>query len=110
MSGRDWSVPVEVDDLTVAFPANVVGTLLPPWDDIPEEFKRHSHPRAKQASMLFFEGGRVEWREGVDKSAARRQVQACLGSFEPKHEHKEAGVAWLLDMWALPTSARESES
>jgi len=33
-----WSIPKDVDDASVAFPANVIGKILPPMEDIPEEF------------------------------------------------------------------------
>ena len=38
-------------------------------------------------------------KEGVDTKKALRHVKAVLGSWEPKHEHKEAGVAFLLNEW-----------
>ena len=34
----DWSKPVPVDDVTLAFPAPVIGKLLPPVEDIPKKF------------------------------------------------------------------------
>jgi hypothetical protein len=38
-------------------------------------------------------------REGVDAKAAWRHCAALLRSFEPKHEHKEAGVAYLMSQY-----------
>ena len=78
---------------------------LPPYDDIPEEFKRRSHPCAEFVSRWFFRGltdsdlARLTPRDGVDRDKAMRAIGAALRSFEPKHEHKEAGCAYLLDQW-----------
>jgi hypothetical protein len=91
----------EVDDATVAFPAQVIGELLPPMADIPEEFP----------SRAEFEGVACRWfflglkkpvfypKEGVDPKKAFRVLQACIGSYEPKHEHKITGVAYLMSEW-----------
>jgi hypothetical protein len=62
------------------------------------------------ASQLFFHGGRLP-DHGIDlrsdlsqekRDNAFRALQACLGSFAPKHEHKIAGVAYLLSEWCEP--------
>jgi hypothetical protein len=38
-------------------------------------------------------------KEGIDPDAAWRHVSTIIGSWEPKHEHKEAAAAWLLARW-----------
>jgi hypothetical protein len=38
-------------------------------------------------------------REGVDPEKAFRAIKATLGSFAPKHQHKEAAVAYMLSCW-----------
>lgn len=38
-------------------------------------------------------------KEGVDPDKAMRHLAACMRSFEPKHEHKMAGVACLMATW-----------
>lgn len=91
----------ELSDLDVNFPAK---PPLPEWKDIPEEFKRYSNPFAQIASELFFKGGKLADygltpKEGVDIGKATRAIRSCLGSFDPKHEHKEAGVAYMLSEW-----------
>jgi hypothetical protein len=35
----------------------------------------------------------------VDTTKALRAVAACIGDWGPSHEHKEAGVAYLLSEW-----------
>lgn len=101
-------LPIKVvDDVTLAFPANVVRSgLLPAMEIIPEEFKRNRpNEWATLFSQLFYTGGvagkdlYLYPKAGVDHRAAWRQVRACMGSYEPKHEHKEAGVAFMLSEW-----------
>lgn len=91
-------LPKEVDQATLAFPANVIGTLLPKWEEIPKEFK-DGNKWTQLAQHIFFYGGKgIEFlvKDGVDQAKANRHIMACLRSFEPKHEHKEAGVGYLL--------------
>jgi hypothetical protein len=92
----------EVTDVDMAFPAH---PPLPAWDDIPEEFKHlNGTPFNRIVSKLFFQGGRLSDfgltpKEGVDQIKTMRAIKACLGSFEPKQEHKEAGVAFMFSEW-----------
>ena len=95
-----WDQPHDVDDITAAFPASVVGTLLPPMSEIPEDFRKHRNGWCTIAMKLFFSGGKLpQVKEGIDAGKAKRHLMAVLGSFEPKHEHKEAGAGWLMSMW-----------
>lgn len=94
-------VPKGLNALDVAFG---VKPPLPTWDEIPDEFKRSSNKYARVASSLFFNGGRLadfglEVKDGLDDGDVMRAIRTCLGSFEPKHEHKEAGVAFMLSQW-----------
>lgn len=92
----------ELDGADVAF-GNI--KHLPPYDVIPDEFKRLHHPYVEFVSGWFFSGmkqedlARLVPRDGVDKNKALRAIKAALASFEPAHEHKEAGCAYLLDQW-----------
>ena len=77
---------------------------LPRWDSIPEEFQDNRHPLCKVMQSLFFEGGRMSDhgyfpKEGVDAGKATAALGAILSSFEPKHEHKIAGAAYLASQW-----------
>ena len=97
-----WARPQEIDDATMVFPASVCGTLLPPMDEIPETFqRRREEPWSKLVSKWFFEGldGRFVPKDGIEEQIAVRHLNACIRSWEPKHEHKEAGVAWLMSKW-----------
>lgn len=92
----------ELNDAEVAF-GRVEG-VLPDWDDIPKEFWKMHNPYCRVVSSLFFNGGSLQdfglaFKPGVDERRAMRAIKACLGSWAPKHEHKEAGVAYLLSLW-----------
>lgn len=94
----------EVDDIDIAF-----GGYDQEWFDkvlaeVPEEFKRHGGTEWNEiVSYWFFNGlnDRVQFKakKGVDAQKAFRAVSAVLGSFRPKHEHKEAVCAYLLSQW-----------
>lgn len=105
----DWSKPVPVDDVTLAFPAPVIGKLLPPVEDIPKEFFEQNK-WTRLVDMMFAgtvpttaryaERPEINYTPDLYKTASR-QWTACLRSFEPKHEHKIAGVAYLLSLFLL---------
>jgi hypothetical protein len=102
--------PKELSDVFVAFPADLDREgLLPSWDDIPKSLKEAGNPWNQMAEKLFHEGGKVSFKEGIDKRTAVRHLGACLKSFQPKHEHKIAGVAMLLSEWAEPTEDSTEE-
>lgn len=78
---------------------------LPPYNSIPDRFRGRSDPYAEFVSSWFFNGRtqgdmqRLKEREGVDRGKALVSIKAILASFQPKHEHKEAGCAYLLHEW-----------
>ncbi len=100
-----WDQPQDVDDVTMAFPAMVIGTLMPEYDSIPEEFKKQYGPWQEVIAAMFYEGGRwPEVKEGLDAVKVQRHLGCCLGSYQPKHEHKLAACSWLASLWfASPT-------
>jgi hypothetical protein len=78
--------------------------LLPPMCDIPEEFDLPGNTKwNKIISMWFFQGLPPETKfipkDGIDSNDALRHIAAILRSFEPKHEHKESGCAYLMSLW-----------
>lgn len=84
-----------------------VDAVFSTFDTIPElldEAKRRGFysgygPYNKLASTLFYEGGRVKFKEGIPedfRKAAWAYVRAFMGSFAPKHEHKSAICALIL--------------
>ncbi len=95
--------PANFSALDLAFPTSIKG-YIPEWGDIPQEFRAWP-PRNKWGRLVsdwFYSGvklGKLTPKEGIDAQAAMRHVQYCMKSFEPKHEHKEAGCAYLLSLW-----------
>ena len=93
--------PQEIDDLTLAFPTDVL-SLMPDKADIPEDITRRRSKWCQVASDWFFRGLKnAKWtpKEGIDPNKALRHIGTILGSWEPKHEDKEAAVAYLLSEW-----------
>ena len=86
-------------NLDAAFGAEL--SDYPPYDMIPEEL-RGGHTKFNAAvSTLFFKGGSLtdvglKLKDGVDRSDFFGALQSMLGSFAPKHEHKDAACAWLM--------------
>ena len=97
----DFSKPFQLDALRVAFPASVKD-LMPAYEDIPAEFKRFPGTVwNKWQAEWFYKGlnGFPKAKPGIDQDAALRHLEAIQGSWEPKHEHKEAAVAYLASLW-----------
>jgi len=96
-------IPVpELSDIDIAF-VNI--KHMPKYSDVPEDFKSRRNPYVEFVGQWFYLGrtqedmDRLVPKDGIDKSKALAAVKAILGSFEPKHEHKEAGCAYLLSQW-----------
>lgn len=90
----------QITDVDLAF-----GTtkLLPPVESIPEEFWRGNQYTHLLSSLFFgydLPNGEIEFRNGFDgpetPALLNRALSAHLQSFSPKHEHKIAGLAFLL--------------
>lgn len=94
-------VPV-ISKVDEAFPAHAL-EWMPAWEDIPEEFKQRNSEWVEISRSWFMNGlpENVEFypREGVDAERAYRVLAATQRSFAPKHQHKEAAVAYLLSCW-----------
>ena len=93
--------PQPVTDRQMSFGSDVRG-LLPARADIPEEFERYSNPYVKFVSDWFYGGAdatRLTEKPGIDRRMALRHLKTVIGSFEPEHNHKIAGVAYLLSLW-----------
>lgn len=104
-STDQWARPTEIDDISVAFPANV-GHLMPDIQTA-EDALRALPDRGKKwiefQSRWFFSGlprgTSVTPKDGIDLTLAMRHLGAIQRSFEPQHEHKEAAVAYLASRW-----------
>lgn len=75
--------------------------ILPPYSEIPDEFKRGSNPWAEWQGEWFYSGLKKlpTPKAGIDLDLAMKNLACVQGSFEPKHEHKQAGVAYLASLW-----------
>lgn len=89
-----------ISDLDMGF-----GTVkgLPDYTQIPAEFKRMGGTKWNDLFADWFYSGlksiKLTMNEGVDRTDAMRHIRALMASFEPKHEHKEAGVAYLMSKY-----------
>jgi hypothetical protein len=94
--------PKVLSDVEVMFPASI-SDLMPPMKSIPEEFLRRSTNKWSQLFNDWFYRGirnlKLTPKENIEINVALRHIKAIMGSFEPKHEHKEAAVAFLMSEW-----------
>ena len=99
----DATFPVmEVSDLDMVFGGDDILKMMPTYADIPDEFKRGNTTWNRLVSEWFFFGIKalnVTPKPWIDKTNALRHIRAIIGSFEPKHEHKEAACAYLMSQW-----------
>lgn len=96
-----YAKPHVVDDVLLAFPA-VLGDLLPPLEEIPDDYPNRREWLDFQ--HRWFVGtlpmdAEMQPAEGIDAEVAGRHLATIQGSFAPKHEHKMAAVAWLASRW-----------
>lgn len=97
-------MPVDIDDATMVFGAPLeMDLLLPPYEKIPEEFKSQPNKWVKLFEQWFSnglpKGTQFIQKPGIDQVKALRHVKTIMASYAPKHEHKTAGVAYLLSCW-----------
>lgn len=93
--------PVKVTDVDVVFGGNL-SKLLPSMKDIPEEFKEGNTKWNKVIEDWFFNGlNDCKWKpkKGINTKDAVRHIAAILISYDPRHEHKMAGCAYLLSQF-----------
>lgn len=101
-TAREWRTAPPVTDLEVAFPTTLDG-IAPPESDWPADVKNGTSPLLGMASTLFAQGGAVlkgaSLRDGIELVNVIRALQATLGSWHYKHEHKLSQVATMLGAW-----------
>ena len=107
-----WSKPQAAEDLSLAF-GGEMAKLLPGRSLIPDDFWHGRTPWNKFVDRWFFSGipngAAFRCKGGVDGNTAIRHLRAIMSSFEPKHEHKTGGVAWLMSLW-FDDVVRENKS
>lgn len=94
-----WNKPKEVSQVEMAFPANV-RHLMPTYEELQKvKVDKKWHDLFNQWFFRGLKSLEIEPKEGIDKQMALRHIKAVMGSFEPKHEHKQAGVAFLMSQF-----------
>jgi len=91
--------------IDIAFPTGVL-ECMPELSSIGAYDKKRDYERV--ISDWFYVGLKsldVVPREGVNQGAAIAHIKWVMGSFEPKHEHKIAACAWLLNEWFSEVTA-----
>lgn len=96
--GPDGKYPINetLTRLDVAFPATV-RHLMPDPTTLPSNGRFDG-----LVATWFFrglQGAEFIAKPGIDAGKALAHLRCILGSFEPKHEHKEAAISFLLDQW-----------
>jgi hypothetical protein len=98
----NWSKPIPVTKPETVFGGDIE-KLMPAMADIPDEFYRSSNEWVKIQSHWFYKGlpgtTVVKPKEGINTKEAFDHLSAIQSSFEPKHEHKMAGIAYLMSLW-----------
>ena len=90
----------EVTMLDVAFGSNALD-LMPAMKDIPKDYP-NQQKWIDIMNRWFFEGLKGATfvpKPGGDQKKALATIAAVLRSFAPRHEHKEAAVAYMLSEW-----------
>lgn len=70
----------------------------------------NSKPGNKMFTTLFYEGGKIIYRKDVSEEHIKNvyaYLRSFMGSFAPKHEHKHAVCAMLLDEIATGVEATD---
>lgn len=96
-----WAVPCDVKDLDIVF-GLVELSKFPTREEIPDEFWRGYGVWNKVFNQWFFKGiDPIIFvpKPGIDKKKALQHLAGMMGSFAPKHEHKEAAVSYLMSRW-----------
>lgn len=84
---------------------------MPEYKLIPAEFMRDSNPWVEWQRAWFFEGllDIPVPKDGVDGDAAMRHLCYIQRSWDTKHEHKTAAVAYLASLWFVKPSTTNTK-
>lgn len=99
-----FAKPIAVGRVELAFGGDMA-ILLPPYEEVPDEFKDWNSPNKwnKIQSHWFYkglpDGTAFQAKDGIDLKDAINHLKAIQVSWAPKHEHKEAGVSYLMSLW-----------
>ena len=94
--------PEQINSITDVELAFGTTKLLPSWGDIPEKFKRGNLYTEVAEAIFFgseFPDCTIEFdEEFISSDTLNKLIRAHLQSREPKHEHKIAGVGYLMSL------------
>ena len=92
--------PIPVTAADMAF-GGKCAEILPPMAEIPTEFLGHSGAWLDWQNEWFCVGLKryPVAKAGIDLKLAMNNLKCVQGSYWPKHEHKQAGVAYLASLW-----------
>lgn len=100
--------PVDVDDVLMAFPAAVEFLMPDPEEILP---RNQLPPKWSEFFVDWFRYGikdiEFHCEEGIDGEKAFRHLQCIIGSYQPKHQHKEQAVVFLASIWFTDNSKWE---
>ncbi len=94
----------ELSATEVALPLEI-SHLLPPYEQIPDDFKRGATWANRVFTKLYYAGASMIplcARPGVDKPRAVRHIRALMGACELERLRKESTVAFLIHQWFEP--------
>ena len=100
-----WNKPKSPTAAELAFNCpKSLKNYLPDRKEIPEEFNFGKNTKwNKIIARWFFQGlpknTKFIPKKDIDINEALRHIKCVLGSFAPKHEHKESGLAYLMSLW-----------
>lgn len=109
----EWT-PKKLTVAQIIFPTFITD-MMPPYADIPDEFKELNRRnfwqklQSKWFSAGLGQSQLLKAKEGIDRQDAIAHLEYIQGSWEPKHEHKSAGVAYLFSLWFELPAAEEQK-
>lgn len=92
-------IPEQIASITMPELAFSTERLLPSLDDIPDDFKRGNIYTELAEAILYgrpLAPSEIQLKAGVEPEALNKCVRAHLQSYGPKHEHKIAGVGYMI--------------
>lgn len=94
--------PIPIDDVRLAFPGEVE-FLMPDPETIEREYWQghRLYPLIREFIFTGVTPANLTFdpRADIDYITAARHLRAVQGSFQPKHEHKQATLTLLFDLW-----------
>lgn len=108
--------PSDIEKITNVEMAFGATALLPKMENIPDDFSEENKEDElyfKIVNALFYNTslpqGNVEFKEGFEPEKVICVIRAHLASWDPKHEHKTIGVAYMLKCMCTITPINKKE-